>query len=248
MYRIFDEFAHRYDLHTPPEHYRHDHAFVLEEAASLGNPCKLLDVGCGTGVLLEKARKAGILATGIDASPGMIRMAEARVGVGSVAARRMQEVDEEAVYDIIVSLSWTLNYCQGRTELLDIMRRFNRALRPGGRLLLQVAHAANVDGSVMEDREPGPRGEENDVALRYRFVRLDGEEYPMRVEYTYTCNSLHEMADEQHILRMADAFEVARCVQESGLAEVEIYNSWRRDPFQGSPSPFVSAVGTSAQR
>ena len=73
MYLLFDALAHRYDLHTPPDHYRHDHAFVLEQAATLGSPCRLLDVGCGTGVLVEKARRAGVLAMGIDASPGMIR-------------------------------------------------------------------------------------------------------------------------------------------------------------------------------
>ena len=133
MHRLFDELAHRYDLHTPPDHYRHDHRFVIEQALALGKPCRLLDIGCGTGVLVQKARQAGILATGIDASPAMVHVAEARVGPGLIAVRRMQELDDEAAHDLIVSLAWTLNYCADRAELLDILRRIHRALRPGGR-------------------------------------------------------------------------------------------------------------------
>ncbi|XXY47285.1 class I SAM-dependent methyltransferase [Sorangium sp. So ce269] len=248
MYRLFDELAHRYDLHTPPDHYRHDHAFVLEQAAALGSPCRLLDVGCGTGVFVEKARQAGVLATGIDASPAMIHVAEARVGAGGAAIRRMQDVDDEAAYDLIVSLSWTLNYCSGRVELVDVLRRLRRALRPGGRVLLQVAHAAHVDGRLMEDREPGPAGEPDDVLFLYRFMRLDGEDWPMRAEYVYACKSLNELTHERHMLRMADAHAVATCAREVGFRDVQVYDSWRRDPLQGSPSPFVSAVHEVASR
>jgi SAM-dependent methyltransferase len=242
MHRLFDELAHRYDLHTPPDHYRHDHAFILEQAAVLGAPCRLLDVGCGTGVLLEKARQAGMHAMGIDASPAMIRVAEARLGKGAAAVRRMQEIDEEDAYDLIVSLSWSLNYCEGPAELLDVLRRIHRALRPGGRILLQVAHAAHVDGKLSEDRESGPGGEPGDVIFLYRFVGLDGQDRPMRAEYVYACKSLNELVYDQHLLHMADANAVAQCARDAGFSGVEIYDSWRRDPFRSSLSPFVSAA------
>jgi len=248
MYRLFDDLAHRYDLHTPPEHYRHDHAFVLEQAAALGSPCRMLDVGCGTGVLVEKARRAGIVATGLDASQAMVRVAEGRSGQGAAAVCRMQDIDEEAAYDLVVSLSWTLNYCADRADLLDVLRRLHRALRSEGRILLQVAHAAHVNGRLMEDREAGPGGEPDDVGFFYRFVGLDGDDLPMRAEYVYVCKSLNELLYEQHLLRMTDARVVAECAQQAGFAEVEVYDSWRRDPLHGSPSPFVSAVKRSSPR
>lgn len=242
MYRLFDDFAHRYDLHTPPDHYRHDHGIVLEEAAAIGGHCKMLDVGCSTGVLVEKARRAGILATGIDASPAMVRVAESRAGAGSAAVGRMEEIDEEDAYDLVVSLSWTVNYCESRESLLDILRRIHRALRPGGRALLQVAHAAHVDGQVMEDREPGPGGEPDDVVFLYRFTRLDGDDLPMSAEYIYASKSLNELVSERHVLHMADAGAVGQCAREAGFEQVEIFDSWRRDPFQRSPCPFVRAT------
>ena len=247
MHRLFNDFAHRYDLHTPPHHYRHDHAFVLDMAKTLGDPCRLLDVGCGTGVLIQKAREAGILATGIDASPAMVCAAKARSGEGAAAVCRMQDIDDVAAYDLVVSLSWTLNYCADRADLLGVLRRIHRAVRPGGQVLLQVAHSAHTNGQLVEDREVGPGGEPDDVVFFYRFAPMAGEDASMRAEYSYACKSLNELMYEQHVLRLADAHEVARCVGEVGFSNVQLHDSWRRDAFRSSPSPFVSATRESGR-
>ena len=80
MYQLFNQFAHRYDLHTPPGHYQHDHAFVIAEALRVAPiRCRLLDVGCGTGVFLEAACAAGIDGHGLDASDRMIDRATKRL-------------------------------------------------------------------------------------------------------------------------------------------------------------------------
>lgn len=238
-YRLFGEFAHRYDLHTPPQHYHHDHQFVIEQARGLGSPCRLLDIGCGTGVLLEKAQQAGLLVEGIDSSPEMIRMAAQRLGTAQVRAQRMQELDASARYQIIVSLSWTLNYCASRAELVNILERCHRALQSGGRVVLQVAHAPNVAPIVMEDRENGPDGTRDDIVFLYHFRGLEEEDQPMLAEYVYACKSLGELVHEQHVLKAADARVVAACAEEAGFLDVNILDSWRGEPLADSASPFV---------
>jgi SAM-dependent methyltransferase len=242
LYALYDRFAHRYDLHTPPDHYQHDHALVLDLAAEISSSCRLLDVGCGTGVLVEKALRAGFAAKGIDASPGMVRTARTRVGPGAIEERRMQDIDEEGVFDLIVALSWTINYCADRDDLLSILRRMHHALRPRGEVLLQAAHAMHVDGQLMEDREKGPTGDEGDVTISYRFVRLDADGLDMRVDYGYGCTSLGERLSEEHFLHMTDARALAQSMAEVGFETIGFYDSWRRDPFKRSASPFVRAM------
>src|SRR5438105_2064283 len=88
-YVLFGQAADHYDWHTPPHHYQHDHAFVLSRLPA--PPCRVLDVGCGTGVFLEKALAANFDAVGLDASPEMVSVASRRVGQGPVRVERMQE-------------------------------------------------------------------------------------------------------------------------------------------------------------
>ena len=95
MYRLYQDYAHRYDLHTPPGHYKHDHAFVLEQVKrAVPGGGRLLDVGCGTGQFIEAALALGIDACGLDAAPGMVEAAIARLGPDRVRLERMQELSE----------------------------------------------------------------------------------------------------------------------------------------------------------
>jgi hypothetical protein len=116
------------------------------------------------------------------------------------------------------------------------------AVRPGGCVILQVAHAAHADAGLIEDREAGPNGERDDVTLICRFTRTDGEASLLRAEYVYACKSASELLYEQHLLHVADANQVAQCARVAGFSELAIYDSWRRDPFHSSISPFVCGM------
>lgn len=248
-HRLFGDVAARYDIHTPPHHYQHDHEFVLQEIEQVrgemdklaGAPPKILDVGCGTGVFLDLALRADLDGVGLDVSPGMIEVAEGRLGPGVVRVQPMQKLDEVAAYDVIVSLCWSFNYCRSLEEARDVMARLFRATRPGGGLILQVAHAGNATGSLLCDREPGPGGEEDDVTFFYRFSPFPGDEPRLQADYVYACQSLNELCFETHLLGAADVLWVKEIATDVGYRRVECYDSWRREPFDTSVSPFLCA-------
>jgi SAM-dependent methyltransferase len=239
-YELFVRLASRYDWHTPPHHYQHDHAFVLSQLPE--PPCRILDVGCGTGVFLEKAVAAGFDATGLDASPEMVSIASRRVGTERVHIGRMQEIAEGASYDGIVSLSWSFNYVSSFDEAREVLSRFYTALNPGGRLILQIAHAANATGTLNEDREPGPDGQANDVLFLYRFYLVPERPGELRAQYVYGCKSRAELLFEEHRLCAADAHHVAEQVSAVGFHNVELLNSWRGEPLDQSVSAFLLAA------
>src|SRR5258706_8657210 len=118
-YALFGKAAERYDWHTPPHHYQDDHAFVLSRLPK--PPCRILDVGCGTGVFLEKAVSVGFDAIGIDASPDMIAIASKRVSADRLCVARMQELEECESFDGIVSMSWSFNYVSSFVEATDVL-------------------------------------------------------------------------------------------------------------------------------
>ena len=240
-YKLYDDFGDRYDLHTPPHHYAHDHTFVISRARTLGGRGRLLDLGCGTGVLVEKALAAGLDSIGIDSSPKMLQLARARAGDHRVQLLPMQKLDFEQSFDCVVSLSWSLNYCRDGNELYDVLRRCHNALRPGGGLILQVAHAPNIGFEIPPfnvDREPGPGGHE-DIILRYRFWA--GGRDKLYADYEFECLSSGEGFKELHELCVANIELVIETLNEIGFEEIETLDDWRGKPFKYSVSPFVLA-------
>jgi SAM-dependent methyltransferase len=238
-YALFGRAADRYDWHTPPHHYQDDHAFVLSRLPP--PPCRVLDVGCGTGVFLEKAVASDFDAVGIDAYPEMVSLASRRVGAERVRIERMQDLAECSAYDAVVSLSWSFNYVSSFGEAREVLSRFFDCLRPGGRLILQIAHAPNAHGALNEDREPGPDGEPDDVIFLYRFYPILGRRGELRAQYIYGCKSRNELVSEEHRLGAADAYEIAAGASAVGFQNAELLNSWRGEPLTDSLSVFLLA-------
>ena len=235
-YALFGRLADRFDWHTPPHHYQDDHAFVLGQ---LGEHGRVLDIGCGTGVFLERAVSAGFDGIGIDAAPEMISIAADRIGKDRVRVERMQDFEEKEAYDSIVSLSWSFNYVRSFAEAHDVLERLFRALRPAGRLILQIAHAPNATGVLAEDREPGPHGQKDDVIFLYRFSSEPGCPGTLRAQYVYACRSKAELFFEEHRLGAADATEVAALASSAGFGDIKLLESWRGEPFQNSVNVFL---------
>jgi trans-aconitate methyltransferase len=96
----------------------------------------VLDVGCGTGYLLERLRErtSGRL-VGVDPSPEMIERARAR-GLEGVELRvgAAEGLDERAAFDAVVSNS-AFHWFRDPPAAFARMRA---ALRPGGRLAVQA--------------------------------------------------------------------------------------------------------------
>lgn len=232
MYRLFREFAHRYDLHTPPGHYKHDHAFVIGEALRVApQNCQLLDVGCGTGVFLEAAIAARIDAHGLDAAPEMIDVAAQRVGADRVRVQRMQDIADIESYDVICSLSWTIHYAESLTELEDVIARCRRALRPGGLLILQVANDEAMTSAVNVDVEPGPEGEPDDTYFIHRFRPLRDVEHRVIADYVYASRTAEDLLTEQHELRFAHPRAVTDAFRSAGFQQTRVVNSSSIAPF-----------------
>jgi SAM-dependent methyltransferase len=243
-YRLFGELAARYDLHTPPGAYQPDHDFVLEELGRYGPGARVLDLGCGTGALLESLRGAGLDGYGIDVSPEMVAVAEQRLGPGIVWVQRLQDVEEREAYDALVSLSFPFNYCADVPEARATLAAFHRALRPGGLLLLQVAHAANAPDRLIEDWESGPAGE-RDVQFLCRFLAVPAvpDAVPsVRAQYVYSCRSLNELLYEEHVLNIADVHLIASLLRETGFSEIRIYENCRREPLVNALAPYILGI------
>lgn len=96
----------------------------------------LVDVACGTGLVTRELARRGLRVFGVDASPGMARMAGGRVPVVIGDSRRLPLADASAD---AVSLIWLLHLVP---DARPILAECARVLRPGGVLVTTVDKAA----------------------------------------------------------------------------------------------------------
>lgn len=130
----FDRQAPRYDA-AFGRHARALHSLLLRQLAEIPHH-RVLDVGCGTGALLEQmaARWPGGSYTGVDLSPGMTAVARERLGGRALVLQG----DAEALplpdgrFQAAVCCDSFHHYPHPEAALREI----RRVLEPGGVLLL----------------------------------------------------------------------------------------------------------------
>lgn len=240
-YLLYGRFGERYDMHTPGYHYQHDHDFVIKEIQKTWRSARVLDIGCGSGVFLEKALQAGLDPVGLDPAEAMLKLAREKVGEERVYLMSMQDLEFQQEFHAIVSLSWALNYAANASELKDILRRIKLALLPGGRVFFQVAHALHAPKVLSDysvDMEPGI-DDPQDIIFKYRFAMLDAE--TMMAQYKFYFHSAGEHFEEKHILRVADVKLVSHILRDLGFQNILLLEDYRCQPFEKTLNPFVIA-------
>jgi SAM-dependent methyltransferase len=134
----------------------------LASGLELAPGARVLDVGCGFGRhCLELARR-GYQVVGIDPSTAMIqaaRLRAAQAGLGIDFRQTGGEaLEAEAEFDAAVCLFTTLGQMCGRGDNSLLVERVYRALRPGGRLAVEVPQRdAAVAQLKPRERVAGPR-------------------------------------------------------------------------------------------
>lgn len=119
-------------------------------------PFRLLDVGCGTGTLVNllAALPEAELLVGLDYSPVMIRHVREKIAQSPHAAK-LQAVVAEAEHQPFADESFDVVTCCNSFHhyghQADVIREFRRILRPDGVLILVDGFRDNVVGWVVFD-------------------------------------------------------------------------------------------------
>jgi ubiquinone/menaquinone biosynthesis C-methylase UbiE len=152
--RYYDEFAARYDDHRGgrvPGGY-HDLVDDLEmgflERHARGK--EVLEIGCGTGLLLERMGPFVRRAVGVDLSPGMLERARARgleVHEGSATALPFPD----ASFDVSCSFKVLAHVREIETALAEMVR----VVRPGGVAVAELYNRRSLRSLV---KRLGPAG------------------------------------------------------------------------------------------
>ena len=117
-------------------------------------PARILDFGCGPGVISLELARMGYSVTGIDGSVEMVAQAQRAAASARLDGAEFRQLEatkwraEPGEFDIVVCSS-VIEYI---ADDVSVLRRFAEAVKPGGALILSVPNAASISGRIEDFR------------------------------------------------------------------------------------------------
>lgn len=196
-------------------------AFLSEH---LGPPGLILDAGCGPGLHLPLLSSLGHRPVGLDRDEPMLTAAQRRSQAGGLVPwlvrgdiRRLPFVPG---FDGIVCLESPLAYLLADEDLAACLLSFRVALRPGGRLIIDVfdypAAAGRARIPPATQRFTAPWGSV-DVTESHRHDRKTGL-WSMRQQFRVERGDASEEFEVRHRFRTRTGAEYAAALEEAGFA------------------------------
>jgi SAM-dependent methyltransferase len=179
----FDEWAEYYDLIEGDR----STMIAFYESLSEGAVSSVLDLGCGTGIILDAlakriAKRSGRLAqgriTGLDGSSEMLKVARLRNPALEWVLGDMRGPRISGTYDLVISCFNTLQYCESDDDLLHVFESTRRLLAPGGTFAFDI-YQPNIDYIAVPKRD----------RLFRRVVDAYGRELEVREDAYYDADT-----------------------------------------------------------
>jgi SAM-dependent methyltransferase len=227
------EDARLYDVQNP---WGPSDDFYLALFAEAGD---VLDVGCGTGTLLKRARRDGHQdrLVGIDPGAGMLTVAREERDVEWVDGILTPGAYEEE-FDLVTMTGHAFQELRTDAEVAAALRGMRDAVRPGGRV-------------AFETRNPGARAWESwhgasfpvpyqgeTLTISYEVHGVDGD----LVTFTETTDGgrWHDQHDTA-TLRFLSRLDLDRFLAAAGLQVETYYGDWDSGPLT-DVSPEIIAI------
>jgi ubiquinone/menaquinone biosynthesis C-methylase UbiE len=162
----YDEFATRYEERRDgrdPGGY-HDLLDELEVGfvERYGRGRDVLEVGCGTGLILRRIAAFARTARGVDLSPGMLAQARAR-GLDVIEASATGLPFPDASFDVVCSFKVLAHV----REIGAALAEMARVARPGGVVLAELYNPHSLRGLVKRLAPPGSISHATDESAVY---------------------------------------------------------------------------------
>ena len=154
------------------------------------HPRNAMDLACGTGILCRILRDAGIHASGMDLSEGMLAVARENDPQGQYTAADMTTFCPEEQYDLVTCTGDAVNHIRELTDVAKIFQNVYRYLTPGGYFVFDLLNENEVS-----DSEPFDMDFTDSTRVWFQMTRPE----PLRVHLTVRVYENGELALEEVI-------------------------------------------------
>jgi SAM-dependent methyltransferase len=192
---VFDHYAEYYDAMYPEKDYEAEVSYVetLIREHHHQETVSILDLGCGTGKHAVEFASRGHLVRGVDSSPEMVTLAEARKSAlpddvkknVSFSVGDVQSVRLDTKYDVVLALFHVASYQTTNDAFCAFLETARYHLRPNGILVfdfwygpavlslrpeVRVKRAETANRWIVRIAEPVAELADNCVVVKYEII------------------------------------------------------------------------------
>ena len=217
-----------------------DREFYLSLA--VGPRCRVLDFGCGTGLLANAYAERGHLVTAVDPSSAMLEQGRRRPCGAQIewVQGEVQRIRTEQHFDLIVMTGHAFQVLLTAEDLTAALETMRRHLAPSGCIAFETRNPALDWASEWHGRETfyeSPFGtiRERLLVRSYTQGRVEFE-----TRYLFDDDELSSVSE----LRFWEEDEITQQLSHAGLSIRERYGDWHRTVFdRGSSREMIFVVG-----
>ena len=223
---------------------RDDLAFYLPLVLAAG---RVLDVGCGTGMLLRRARQEGHAGRlcGLDPAAAMLGIARPRRDIDWIEGD-LSTVGFDQEFDLVVMTGHAFQVLTGDAELATALAAIARALAGNGRFAFETRNPlargwerwtpANAESVTGPDGQPVGQAHAVQLPVTGELVSFTS---------TYTSPAWDQPRVSRSTLRFVGASALAGLLSAAGFMVEEQYGDWDRQPLSTS-SPEIITIARRA--
>jgi len=216
-----------------PDEEGEEGARFIKKALRLRKGQAVLDAPCGAGRIAFHLACQGCAVTGVDLRPQFVNRARRRFRKGGVQGRfkvmDLRRLEFEQEFDGIFNWGGSFGYFSER-ENLELLRRYARALRPGGRVLVDQVYREYILRHFAPEKL---RGEV--------IVRNYWDKDTQRIISRRIVNRRNDPKNMSS-MRLYTFRETKELFEQAGLVVEAFYGSFQGEKFRRS-SPHLIAVG-----
>jgi SAM-dependent methyltransferase len=210
----------------------------LEFALDLEPGARILDVPCGTGRHSVLFAHKGYQVTGIDISRDCLALAKRQAAHRNVRYRHGDMADLSTYrgqFDAVLNLFTSFGYFATDRENEAVLQQMKRALRPGGRLVLNLLDRDFVlpiynparwhqEGSVLsiETSKYDPKTKYNES--HWTILETKGAKKPKLLHHHY------------HRIRLYSRSEILRMLKKAGFRRIQVFGDFDGHPYRKGKS------------
>jgi SAM-dependent methyltransferase len=197
-----------------------DEAELIARLLSLEPGMRVLDVPCGEGRIAGRLAQRGCEVVGVDYTEAWIELARKQYPQPTFELADMRSLAYEAEFDAVVNWFTSFGYFDPQTND-QVLASFARALRPGGRLLIELHNPWRLQRLLKQTGGTSAFVIDKDGALMADRITYDAEARMSRTE-RFIVRDGH-MRRLEFALEQVPGPELANRLRRAGFSQVQLF-------------------------